>query len=260
MFAGAADGRAPRRALPSSMIVPAVEHEHARGELLREAHLVRDDDDREALGARAAEQRRPGRRRAPGRARSSARRAGAPRAPSRARARSPRAAARRRTSPTGYAPSRCDMPTFARSAARAPSPRSRAWPFTWTGASITLPSAVRCAKRCHCWKTKPDAAAGRTRAARHCAADAARARARGRRPSPTPLSNDSRPFMQRSSVLLPPPDGPDERRRTSPRSKRGGDPVEDGAIRRNVLRQRLDARSCSALSFASSVRARRESG
>ena len=176
-----------------------------------EAHLVGDDEHRHALAREVASSppapRRPARDRAP----RSARRTASPSAPSRAPGRSRRAAAGRpRAAPDRRQPCRRARPRRA-APGRARAPRASACrPRTRRSASATFSSAVMCGHRLNCWNTMPIA----RRIARSVARPRRPCRPRRRRSRPAARrcgsrrSRTSRKLMQRSSVLLPEPEGP----------------------------------------------------
>src|SRR5699024_5192270 len=87
-------------------------------------------------------------------------------------------------------------------------------PRTWTGASITLPSAVRCGKRWKRWKTMPmrERWAAISLLVSFCQRPSGRASGRYPCTSPSmrtrPALGSSSWLMQRSRVDLPEPEGP----------------------------------------------------
>ena len=86
-----------------------------------------------------------------------------------------------------------------------PAPPRRAPPSTTRGASVTLSSTERCGKRLNCWNTMPTSRRSSLEHGRGL-----RGPGTSRWPAIViaPASNVSRPLRQRSSVLLPLPDGP----------------------------------------------------
>ncbi len=136
--------------------------------------------------------RRPGARRQPRRRPSrSARRAGAAAGAARARRPGPRAGARRRTARRSRRPSRCGTPASASAARACGTSCSRGTPRFSRPKATSRSTSVCTPPASGSWNSRPTASGAVTRPAK--------------RP---PWKRGTRPARQRSTVDLPPPDGP----------------------------------------------------